>query len=399
VGIRDHDKLETRSEFLRYFTACLATENTAVAAASGHRDRALSALAEEVKSAVGSFEVIDYGCGDGRLVDAFAGLQTEALRRMTYIGVDVDEAYLVKTAQHAIRTGFVDRIERFHVLLDEWFMLKPAEAELIFLIHVLHEIVSSGIMPVLKSLLLKLRRNGKLVIHELGDMAKFPEKDFEVWSAREFESLFGALRTEDFKVEVISSTSTRGYPLVTAIIRKLTDDVVIPNELDDKIYLEVLRSKARRLYLALRECEEGEGDRAWEYAYLTTAYSNLSRRILEVEIKEAAWAGKEIACFKCQGGVRKVERRFATDKLGLTDPDVVIFTTRCGGCGDVQEIEKQSLDRDLEYLQEEIWRAYGRPLRMGGGAIRFPANWKRTDYVQARVELSKPIIEEARRNT
>lgn len=360
------EKSDDRNEFYRYFAQCLASPKlTSLPANSRKYDPILNALAHKLKAVKGRFEVIDFGCGYGGLIEVLKELDENVLSRMRYVGVDVEEEALVKAAKCAVQNHFVDRVNRFHLLpLDPYFLNGAAFAKFIFVIHVLHEMSSVSLPYVLKALLLRLAPRGKLVIHELEDMSIFPERDFETWTKEELEILFGRIDISEFQVNVTrGKTKKRRIPWVTMEITKIGKDVYLENGISDDTYLDALKRKDLRLYQSILDCEKQGNCDGLTYAYLTKCHSNIQRRKMELEVEIAGRKQQPVPCISCGKGMRSVSKSYGQDKLGGTDPDILIFKVKCDHCDVDYEVERFDFDRLLVVQQHRIGGAYGRKVK------------------------------------
>ena len=402
---------EPEDEFLFYFKRCLAVpELTSLPAEHGARDQTLRRLSRSLTEVEGPFELIDFGCGSGRLIEVFNGLGPDLMKRMTYIGVDLFEDALVKTGQHAIACGFVDKVGRVYLLQQDEFFEHPILAKFIFVIHVLHEVAGRSVAYVLRTLLMRLEQGGRLIIHELEDMSRYPEKDFETWTSEELRTLFGNLPADEFKVEVERYESERArIPMLTAAIEKLGAEITPAGAITRAQYLEVLKGKELRTHQEILKCEETSGTPGRYYAYLVKSHSNIARRILEVEMEMAGEMDQTIRCEGCGRLSGRVTRGFGKDKLGHNDRYELVFEVKCDNCGEEMTIEKSNDEMLLGDQQELIGLAYGRKVKLawgtegkkawGPGGRRWQRiiGWGKDDFAASMAELTSDYLEEARR--
>lgn len=352
--------------FYEYFRECLVSSHTtSLPAEAGRRDNHLHELAQELKEQKNDFEIIDYGCGRGRFAEALNNLSLETLKRMTYIGVDLDEEALIENARNAINNNFVSRVRGFYLLNGHYFLNDVASARYIYMIHVIHEMFSIYVPYVLKALMLRLEPGGKLIITELQDMSSFPEMDFEIWTIEEFKMMFKKLHNVEFAVETFDQLSkNKKLHIITVIITKKGQDVLVPDEINEEQYLQVLNRKRIRTFASIREYEEKSGNDPRYYAYLKNSHSNICRRIMEVEIESAVRnLSQDITCLACFSGKLKISLRTGRDEFGGTDPTYYECHAKCSNCE--YEIKKElgDLGQSLTAQKRRVSRAYLRTMR------------------------------------
>ena len=361
---RFFEKLEQNANFVRYFSKVAGKPNVA-SPSQGVSDPFLKKLANKIKPHRFPFAVLDFGCGEGRLLAALLSNHRLPLSNVHYVGVDRDENRLETARIYAEESGaesvlgsvgFCTDVELVHVVLRNYssLLLPPKLKRMlahwvfrfhyIFAVNVLHELSLVELPYLLERLIFLLAKGGTLHIQELPVLPE-AEGRFIPWNRDGLRALFSCGHSifsrsrsgcrEKPKIQFRSELLLRNWvPVIHAKVTKLVEDYdfVSQWELRDNIdtrVIPLMKGKANR-ELKLRESP------AVVFLYYTLALQTITEESELMQIiqqtERLRSSGGTIPCPNCrQDGAKVYYKAYGPAQIDVTDER--IWSVRCKKCG------------------------------------------------------------------
>lgn len=259
-------------DFITFFAQSLESPKP-VAGPQGETDGAIITLCEKISSLTSEFTLVDYGCGEGRLIYGLISLDQKLLSMMTYIGVDKDTECLKKTRMNITNTGFDKRVKEYRLMEPDGFFKMSQTVDFILMINVLHEIHLRSLLQVLMELERKLKNEGHLVIHEMRELTE-GELGFVAWRSEDLTKLF---EKTSFKLYLHPYRTKRGIPLINADLVKTKDEDTDPLTFEHNC-LNAFQSKIEWIDQELDKIRK-EGEKSKRYAFLLVLKDNVESQL------------------------------------------------------------------------------------------------------------------------
>lgn len=243
------------------------------------RDSQSRGVLEELFQGEGSVDILDYGCGELRLLNAL--LSTHAGRNWTYHGADIEDP----ASKHA---GLVARLRAVENHQDRYTVGTLADAcrmhqrfDAVVLMNVLHELPIVDFASIIESIRHILRPSGRLL---LMDTVYLPEGEprFVPFYPWEIEFLFPGGKDRSY-------VSRSGVPIIFYVVPQsgLPCFHFLPELLD--LLISRKRDKWSHLAVHLAQGDFSEQRKSlgvgsakeFDYAYLNTIVANANYRLLE----------------------------------------------------------------------------------------------------------------------
>jgi 2-polyprenyl-3-methyl-5-hydroxy-6-metoxy-1,4-benzoquinol methylase len=310
-------------DFFEFFGQSLKPSESRPAI-EGIGDGAIITLAEKIQGMNADFNLVDYGCGEGRLIYGLTRIDDRVLSHMTYIGVDRNQRYLERAGKIIQDTEFNKKVKKYHLVNPEKFD-SMSNLDFIFLVNVLHEIHLLDLPQVLHNFEKNLNKGGIMVVHEMRELVE-GELDFVSWDEIDFREVF---KDTSFDISVHPYETRQGIPLINVHLTRRSELVTRLEALVDNCF-DMFRGKLQRTNKELQEIKL-KGKRSKRYAYLLVLKDNIEAQIRDYEEKE----DENIDLQDPLGGITKCQscgsRNF---KRGMFYPgDDVWFTIKCQRCG------------------------------------------------------------------
>lgn len=272
--------VEQIGEFHRYLLECLTTPTARPAHAV---DKRLLSLLLHLQERIGTWHLLDYGCGNGVLLQALATLPQAVISHMQYVGLDPDSDRLATASILAESLGLSSRVTLAKPV-DYFSRLDEPRFDLVFLVNVLHELPIKQAPWILSGLLCRLRERGLLVV---SDMSKLPEgeNNYVCWD----ESNFLGFRTEGVNISFQHSVTQRTLTSVfeTAIALKqprssdfTADSDFTPDSFDPSrialVTFDSFKQKRERIEEKMKELVGRGEERTRDFAVYLTEFRNLT---------------------------------------------------------------------------------------------------------------------------
>lgn len=290
----------------------------------GATDGAIITLSEKLMGTTSAFVLVDYGCGQGRLVSGLELLDPKVLSFMTYIGIDKNPEYLTKIRSVISSSGFDRKIQRFELLTPEQFFVSNQRADFVFMINVLHEIALTDLPHVLSQLEKSLREGGHLIIHEMQELAE-GELGFVSWKSEDFLEVF---KDTNLQIQLHPYKTRTAVSLINVHLTRIGKEAPELFFVDN--CFDMFRRKLIRIDQDIGETKKNN-KASIEYAYLLILKDNMETQIRDYEKKEEALKSSSdiVKCPSCES--RRLEKGYESYEDAWEN--VAVFRTICLRCG------------------------------------------------------------------
>jgi len=232
-------KILIEDDFYEFIEQCLLNPKI-FKAEEGAYDGALITLTENLMEKNEDFILVDFGCGDGRLVYALNNMPDRVLKHLTYIGVDKEESIIKKTEDTIKNIDFNKKIKNYHIFKIVDFFASKIYVDYIFMVNVLHEIPIYELPELLNYFEIHIKHTGKLLVHEMRELIE-GEINFISWEHYDFERTF---KNTSFDMSTRTYNSKSGAKLINVHLIKnretVTDIEVIITNLKDMASNKIL---------------------------------------------------------------------------------------------------------------------------------------------------------------
>jgi HEAT repeat protein len=242
----------------------------------GLKDAYFGIFVDKLKSIKEPTTIIDYGCGEGKLLSAMTTLPKSALKNISYIGVDLLTRCRYISGLAAEKYGLIEKLcKEPEFLKPEAFFKKDILADYILFMHVLHEIELVYLPKLIHSFSTKVKSGGKILILDQKELVE-KERSFVLWDEEEdFEMLF---KDSGFEPHVRYFETGSGKKLSSIEIEKV-EDKCFTREDAGRNCLAVYKSKQAKLI----EKRKTKGLSDEQYSEISIQYTNISEQIAEYD--------------------------------------------------------------------------------------------------------------------
>ena len=165
--------------------------------------------------------IVDYGCGQGKLLCALKNLNDAQLNNISYFGVDEKTQCRYISRLTAKKHGFFNLFrEKPEFLNPKNFYAKNVRLDYAFLMHTLHEIKLINLIEIIYSISTKLKINGKIFILDQRKLTE-KERDFVLWDKKEY--FYTLFLNSGFEVSHIDFNTKSGNKLSLIEVEKFND--------------------------------------------------------------------------------------------------------------------------------------------------------------------------------
>ena len=273
--------IEDEDEFSRFIRECMVPSQ-ALPGDSGKGDGAMITIIDRLGGTINETVVVDFGCGNGRLLYELETLDSEALELITYVAVDIDQDCLDETERNLISLGLDSKLSSFYSYTTDDFFESDILADYVFMANVLHEIPLISLNSTILGIESRLKDKSVLLIHELQEIVE-GELRFISWDPPDFQSFF---KNTSLRCVLHPYSSRSGIKFVNATCVKIktdpTDDILYNDNM-----IQMLRRKVERINSELREIYD-QGVRNRRFAYLLVLKYNIEIQISELEEIESS---------------------------------------------------------------------------------------------------------------
>lgn len=273
-----------KEESYKFLSECLKPKKLERAAKEGKGDIQIIQALGVLLSDSSEYTLLDYGCGEGRLIEGLRTFNDDTLNRMTYIGVNTN--YPLAAEKYAKDTGFFEKVRKRSFMTTDDFDRSNIKAKYIFIINTVHEIPLIELPKRLYNLCNSLESDGLLYAHDLTEL-KEGEPNFVTWDHHDFLTVF-----DNNNFELIGQpkwlSKHDNYEFITLAIKKKNKTIISENEFRKKC-IEMYYQKKER---ALSEIDNLFAEASDEPAaikrltYLQTLNSNIDRQLRQVDKKD-----------------------------------------------------------------------------------------------------------------
>ena len=242
----------------------------------GLKDAYFGGFVDKLKSIQEPTTIIDYGCGEGKLLSAMKTLPDSALENISYVGVDLLTRCRYKSRLAAEKYGLGEKFRNEpEFLKPEAFLKKDFLADYAFFMHVLHEIELVCLPDIMYSLSRIIKNGGKIFILDQKELVE-KERSFVLWDdKKDFEMLF---KDSGFEPYARYFPTGSGKQL-SSIEMKKVEDKCFTKEEAGRNCLAAYKAKQERL--GKKRKTSGLSDE--EYSEISIQYTNISEQIAEYE--------------------------------------------------------------------------------------------------------------------
>lgn len=364
-------EIPVEEDFFKFFMESLEHPRSRPAV-EGARDGAIITLCEKINGMTSDYTLVDYGCGEGRLVYGLNLIDEKVLSKMSYIGIDKNPDYLESIEKAIKKLGFDEKVKSYNLLSPKQLFERDQLVDFIFLINVLHEIPLIDLAITLKELEWKLRKAGHVLIHE---MREFPEGEmgFVSWEPDDFVEAF---KETSLKPHIHQYETKSGIPLINVDVVKMTKKKTDYLRFASNL-VRAYDKKVKKIDLQLRDIKKS-GVKSKKYASLLVLRDNIETQLDEcgthfgLDTLGPLFAKSRFFCPTCGSNEVSMSVVRSYPKVGrwsAADGDVGSAWFRCLRC----DWELNCCSSIVEKIKKRGWlvnRSFVREVQPNG-AIRY----------------------------
>lgn len=229
-------------EVFSFIGECLKPSHALEEGETGQSDPQNSVLRAVMLGIGDNANIIDYGCGKGRLLSAFNVIDNGTLGKISYIGYDIDNTnekdFAKVVAKYNLDNKFRTNVSYVTKLDDQRY-------DICLMANVLHEIGPDRIVDTFNTLFSINNTDAKIIILEALELS-IGEEHFVVFDQASIKSMFQRLETAG-KISISSSApqSHGGTPLLEMLIT-VTEEGCTINQDDVVIALDMVINKCAK---------------------------------------------------------------------------------------------------------------------------------------------------------
>jgi len=248
------------------YQQCLTTEVT-MPGRQGESDIQINSLVGLFLQEEKPFTLVDFGCGQGRLIAVLASLDETILNNLSYLGVDFDTT---RAEAFSAERKFDSRCKSVAFTTFDDFYKSNQTADYILSINVVHEVSAEHFYNAVYLPIFYLTANGRLVIHDM-ERLPFGELGFVPWSGDLLKAFLGELR---LPVQVRRHLSNGGIPLYSLVIRAVPSSPLSKLNFDTILlrYYQLLRQYYQKQRKSINITER-------LYGYYSVVIANITDNI------------------------------------------------------------------------------------------------------------------------
>jgi len=214
-------------EVYNFISECLRPSQVLEDGVTGQSEPQNSSLRAVILGIGSNTNIIDYGCGKGRLLSAFDAIDDRTLGYISYVGYDIDEANISDfqsvVEKYRLNSRFREEAKHLLTLGNQTF-------DICLMANVLHEIGPDKIANSFNTLFGISNPMAKIIIFEALELYE-GEENYVVFDGDSIKALLSRLEQEG-KVSTSDShpSSFNGRPLLEMHVTILAEDCTICNE-------------------------------------------------------------------------------------------------------------------------------------------------------------------------
>ena len=160
-------------------------------AEEGFTDTYIGGFVDRLKSIKESTSIVDYGCGQGKLLCALTTIPDVAIGNISFYAVDENTRCRYTSRLTAEKYGFFNSFKTEpEFLKPKDFYAKDIRLDYALLMHALHEIKLIDLIEIIYSISVKLKMGGQMFILDQRELIE-KERSFVLWDdKKDFEDLF-----------------------------------------------------------------------------------------------------------------------------------------------------------------------------------------------------------------
>jgi SAM-dependent methyltransferase len=261
-------------EFHQYLFECLSEATARPAEAV---DKRLLALLAHIRERGQPWTVLDYGCGNGVLLNALTTLPPSMVKLMQYVGLDYD-VYRLSVAQTVAadlglgaQAILADPVEYFSKNPDRHF-------DMVFVVNVLHEMPIHQAPWLLSALLCRLQDGGMMIVSDMSKLSE-GESDYVCWDESNFVGFRAYGINVDFQATITQRTQTPVFTAIMALNSPRHEFVTLDDFNAKQIAEKTIATFERKqgiLQTKMRQLTGQGKERTRDFAIYLTEFKNLS---------------------------------------------------------------------------------------------------------------------------
>jgi HEAT repeat protein len=244
-------------------------------AEKGRKDPYIDKFVDKLKPIKEPTSIVDYGCGQGKLLCALTTLPDVAANNISYFGVDEKTLCRYISRLTAKNCGLFELFTNYpEFLKPKKFYAKDVRLDYAFLMHALHEIKLIDLIEIVYSISTKLKIDGMIFILDQRKLVE-QERNFVLWDdKKDFETLFSNSGFEMFQRFIETSSGNK----LSSIEAKKIQENCFPKEKVTENCLKVYESKKVIVSKMRNETVDTE-----EHKNLSVRYANISDQIEDLK--------------------------------------------------------------------------------------------------------------------
>ena len=243
-------------------------------AEEGLKDPYIGSFVDRLKSIKEPTSIVDYGCGQGKLLCALTTLPNVAIKNISFFAVDENTRCRYTSRLTAKKYGLFNLFKTEpEFLKPKDFYAKDIKLDYALLVHALHEIKLLDLIEIIYSISVKLKMGGQMFILDQRELIE-TERSFVLWDdKKDFEILFS-----DSGLEISQRFFNTGN-------NKKLSSIEVKKVQDDCFSREIVARNCIKVYelkkMTVSDRIERKEIRDEEFQELNILYSNISRQIDE----------------------------------------------------------------------------------------------------------------------
>jgi len=241
-------------------------------AEKGLQDPYIGSFIDRLKSIKKPTTIVDYGCGQGKLLCALTTLPDVAINNISYFGVDEKTRCRYISRLTSEKYGLTKSLKKYpEFFKPKNFYLKDIRLDYALLMHALHEIELRDLIEIIYSISSKLNIGGQIFILDQRELIE-KERNFVIWNDLEYFKMLFSDSGFEHSPRFFNTGSNKKLSSVEAIKIK---EGCFSKENTAKNCLTVYYSKKKRVSDLLKKNKINYED----YQNLSILYSNISNQI------------------------------------------------------------------------------------------------------------------------
>jgi len=242
-------------ELLEYANQCLKASEVKNAECKDS-DPQVSLIRALLLSKISKVVLIEIGAGKGRILNSFRSLPDEQLKKIVYIGIDINESNLAELRNYSDKVELSEKFNDFQLTNDLAELDNDLRFDFCILANIIHEVSPDRLAKFFNDLMKKAKNGSQVLILEALELI-VGEKGFVLFDDNSIRAIFERYTKDYLLINSAKPTSYSGIPLLELLITvNMADNILIENQdimrglkfLIDSIALELAENLKNNIF-------------------------------------------------------------------------------------------------------------------------------------------------------